>query len=117
MPKRISADIDMQILADIALGLLHKNIAKKYGVSPSYISKVASGKKVPDIHIPDLQKVLNDNLEAYEDDVDEVTEMIMRKRLLVSEDDITKFLNAQITKSILRAKVYTTLLRVYTKED
>ena len=32
MPKRISAEIDMQILADVGLGMLNKDVAVKYRV-------------------------------------------------------------------------------------
>jgi transcriptional regulator with XRE-family HTH domain len=117
MPRRISADIDMQILADVALGHRHKDIAVKYGVSPSYVSKVASGKKVPDVHIPDLQKILNENLEALDDDINAVTEFITRKKILANKEDIIKFLELQITKAILRAKVYSTLLEICKKEE
>ena len=56
MARRIPAEIDMRILADIALGILYKDIAKKYGVSPAYVSKLSLGKKVPNIYIPEQKK-------------------------------------------------------------
>jgi len=51
MPKRITAEIDMNILRDVGLGLRNIDIAKEYDVSPSYVSKVKRGKKIPDMYV------------------------------------------------------------------
>jgi len=52
MPKRINADVDMSILRDIGMGMKSKDIAESYDVSASYVSKLKTGKKVPDVYIP-----------------------------------------------------------------
>ena len=51
MPSRIDAETDMKILADIGLGIKNKDIAKNYGVSPSYVSKLKLGHKIPNIYV------------------------------------------------------------------
>ena len=52
MARRISPEIDMAILADIGLGMLYKDAAEKHGVSASYVSKLASGKKEIQFYTP-----------------------------------------------------------------
>jgi predicted transcriptional regulator len=51
MPRRITAEIDMSILRDIGMGIPNKEVARNYGVSASYVSKLKTGKKVPDMYI------------------------------------------------------------------
>jgi predicted transcriptional regulator len=113
MPRRITADIDMQILADVGMGVMYKEIASKYGVSPSYVSKLAGGKKVPDIHIPAPHKIMDEDFEAYEDDIDAVVALINKRTILVSKEDIIKYLKSQIQKSVVRIKMYTELIKKY----
>jgi predicted transcriptional regulator len=113
MPRRITADIDMQILTDVGMGLMYKDVAKKHGVSASYVSKLAGGKKVPDIHIPDLQKFLDEDFEAYTDDVEAVIALIDKRKIIVSNDDIVKYLKTQIQKSVVRIKMYRELIKNY----
>ena len=52
MARRISPEIDMAILAVIGLGMLYKDAAKKHGVSASYVSKLALGKKEIQFYTP-----------------------------------------------------------------
>lgn len=113
MPRRIDAEIDMKILADVGLGMLYKDVAAKYNVSPSYITKLTSGKKALNIRVPEPAKVLTDDIEAYEDDIDAIVEFIEQRKVLVTNDAIVKYLNAQITRAAIRIKIYTKLLNKY----
>lgn len=113
MPRRITADIDMQILTDVGMGLMYKDIAKKYNVSASYVSKLAGGKKTPDVYVPVLQKVVDEDFEAYEDDIEAVIALIDKRKVIVSDDDIVKFLKTQIQKSVVRIKMYLELIKKY----
>lgn len=59
MPKRISAAVDMAILRDIGLGFKNNiEIAAEYGVSASYVSKLKTGKKVPDVYVSDVRPII-----------------------------------------------------------
>lgn len=73
MRQRISARVDYNILADIALGLPAKEIAAKYKVSVSYISKIKTGRKKIDVYIPEGVKVAN-KLAYYESDIEKLSE-------------------------------------------
>jgi predicted transcriptional regulator len=66
MPSRIDADTDMQILADIGLGIRNKDIAKNYGVSPSYVSKLKLGHKVPNIYVTKATMSAVDGMDAVD---------------------------------------------------
>jgi hypothetical protein len=116
MPRRIPAEIDMQILVEIGMGILYKDIAKKYSVSPSYVSKLAMGKKVPDIHIPEPHKVIHEDIEAYADDIDAVVALIDKRNIIISKEDIIRYLESQIHKSVVRIKMYRELIKKYKGE-
>jgi transcriptional regulator with XRE-family HTH domain len=59
MRQRISARVDYEILADIALGESAKDIAKKHNVSISYVSKIKTGRKKIDVYIPESIQTSN----------------------------------------------------------
>ena len=59
MAKKISTSIDIKILEDLGLGLSNKDIAVRYGVSPSYVSKLKTGKKTLNFHIVGNETVTN----------------------------------------------------------
>jgi transcriptional regulator with XRE-family HTH domain len=73
MRQRISAKVDYDILADIALGLPAKEIAAKYGVSVSYISKIKTGRKKIDVYIPE-QVAMANRIAFYASDIDKLEE-------------------------------------------
>ncbi|MFA6660520.1 MAG: hypothetical protein WCS62_02800 [Bacilli bacterium] len=116
MPRRISAETDMQILADVGLGMLHKDVAVKYGVSASYVSKLTSGKKIPYIHIPEPSKIIDEEFEIYEDEVEAIINNISKKKILVSNGDVIKYLQTQINRSVIRIKMYLELIKKYKGE-
>lgn len=113
MPRRISAETDMQILADVGLGMLHKDVATKYGVSASYVSKLTTGKKVPYIHIPAPSKIIDEDFEIYEEEIEAIISNITQKKILVNNDDVIKFLQTQINRSVIRVKLYLELMKKY----
>lgn len=116
MPRRIDAETDMQILADISLGMIYKDVAEKYNVSASYISKLTTGKKVPNIKVPIPAKILDEGFETYETDIDAIINYIDTKKVLVSNTDVVKFLQAQIHRSVVRIKIYAELIKKYKGE-
>lgn len=110
MARRIPAEIDMRILADIALGILYKDIAKKYGVSPAYVSKLSLGKKVPNIYIPEQKEVTNDNIQTFADDIEALISDVRSRKVVASKVDLVKYVKEQITKAAIEIKVYTEIL-------
>lgn len=62
MARKINSDTDRAILCDIASGMYtNREIAKSYGVSPSYISKVKNGHKKVSVRDDVSPKVLSDD--------------------------------------------------------
>lgn len=51
MPKKINTATDIRILEELALGIANKEIAERYNVSPSYVSKLKMGRKNIDFHL------------------------------------------------------------------
>lgn len=111
MPKRINAEIDMQILADIGLGMLNKDVAVKYNVSPSYVSKLSLGKKVPDIHIPRPVAYARHEVNIHEATLDELQHIIEQNQILGSDDEYVKILKDRIKNAIIDAKLYIEMLK------
>lgn len=113
MPKRISADIDMQILADIGLGLLNKDVAIKYKVSASYVSKLSLGKKIPDIHIPKPTTLVDQSIDVNLVTIQDIETIISDNQVLASKEEVEKFIKNKINKSIVHAKLYIDLLKMF----
>jgi hypothetical protein len=111
MPRRISAEKDMQILADVGLGSLNKDVAVKYGVSASYVSKLSLGKKVPDIHIPRPLAFTRQEINVHEATLDELQHIIEENQILANEDEYVKILKDRIKNSIIDAKLYIEMLK------
>jgi hypothetical protein len=116
MPKRISAEIDMQILADVGLGMLNKDVAKKYGVSASYVSKLSLGKKVPDIHIPKPTTMVDHSIDVNQATIQDIETIISDNPVIASQEEVEKFLKNKIEKSIVHAKLYIDLLKMFKGE-
>lgn len=113
MPKRINAEIDMQILADVGLGMLNKDAAKKYGVSASYVSKLSLGKKIPDIHIPKSTAMVDHSIDVNLATIQDIETIISDNQVLASPEEVEKFLKNKIEKSIVHAKLYIDLLKMF----
>lgn len=117
MPKRISVNIDMQILADIALrSFTNREIATKYGVSPSYVSKLSTGKKPFDLHIPEPQTIVDNEYTVYKDDVNAIIEFITTRKTKPSNEDIVNFLQQRINKAAIAIKIYSEIIKNYKGE-
>lgn len=103
MRQRISARIDYNILADIALGLSAKEVAAKYGVSVSYISKIKTGRKKIDVYIPEQIEQAN-RLNYYASDIDKLQEFFEQSPMTIDSKDLDS-LNALIVQKISELKV------------
>lgn len=109
LPKRIDPEIDKLILVDASLGELNKDIAQKYGVSPSYVSKLTTGKKSVQMQMPDLRTIIDGDVEVNEDDMDAMLLVIADKKFFLSELDIDEYLSKLVQKSLIRLKIYVTI--------
>lgn len=116
MPKRINAEKDMQILADVGLGMLNKDVAVKYNVSPSYVSKLSLGKKVPDIHIPKPVQFSVKDINVHKATLDELQKIIEENQVLASGDEYIKILKDRIKTALIDAKIYTEVLKKFKGE-
>lgn len=116
MPRKISANVDMQILADIGLGMMNKDIAVRHGVSASYVSKLRVGKKKVDIYIPEQPKTVADTVAVSDSEVDAVIELIEGQTNLMSHAETVAYLEDQARKSVVRAKMYLNILKKYKGE-
>lgn len=118
MPKRVSTDVDMNILADAAmLKLSNVELAKKYGLSPSYISKLRTGKKPLDMHIPVLIKSEDEGIETFDADIEAITEHMEGRKVITDPTAIETYLKKEITKAVATAKIYMELLKKYKGEN
>lgn len=111
--KRISPQIDMAILEGIASGYSAKELAKMYDVSESYISKVKTGKKVPNIFIKEPTLIKDEFFEVYNTELNEIINTLSDKNIIVDKKEIIEYLEVQVRKSIIRAKMFQELLNKY----
>lgn len=111
MPSKVQASIDLKIYELLALGLSNKDIATRLGVSPSYVSKIKTGKKTPNIHIVQPTMIKDEFFEVYNTDMDELLMFLSDKKLIVSDSDIIEYLTVQMKKALVRAKMYQEILR------
>lgn len=88
MRKRISSEVDYNILADLSLGLTSKEIASKYGVSISYVSKVRTGRKKISVYIPEQIKQ-HGLIDYYKSDIDKLAEFFDSTSLSIDERNTT----------------------------
>jgi hypothetical protein len=103
MPKRISADVDMEILQAIAQGTKHTTIAETYNVSTSYVSKLNTGKKVPDIYVPtppSTEQIVGDTA------LIESALRFIETRPVADKETCKKYFNKKAREHILLAKIY-----------
>lgn len=113
MRKRISPEIDLKILESLASGCSNKEIAIMFDVSASYVSKIKSGKKVPYIHIAHPVKIKDEYFEAYNTSINEILAYMECKDVIVNKADIVEYLEMQMRKCIIRAKMYQEILKKY----
>lgn len=111
--KRIDAEIDLQILEGLAAGYNNKQLAELYNVSPSYVSKLKTGKKVPYIHVANPTLIKDEYFEAYTNNIAEVLAYLDCKDIIVNKADIVEYLEVQLQKTIIRAKMFQEILRKF----
>ena len=103
MRQRISAEVDYNILADVALGLPAKEIAEKYNVSVSYVSKVKTGRKKIDVYIPEQIEAANKIL-FYSSDIDKLDQFFETSPVSLKEKD-SESVDALIIQKLAELKV------------
>lgn len=111
MRKKVTPNIDMQIIASLSSGMTNKEIAKICGVSPSYVSKLKTGKKVPYIHVVEPSLIKDEFFEIYNADMMDILMFLESKELFVSKQELIEYLTVQMKKSIVQAKMYQNILR------
>ena len=111
MRKPISPEIDLKILEGLAAGYTNKQLSTMYDVSPSYVSKLKTGKKVPYIHIANPSLIKDEFFEVYNTNLAEIVTYINNKDLIVNKKDIVEYLEVQMQKHIIKAKMYQEILR------
>lgn len=109
--RRIPAQTDLQILEGLAAGYNNNQLAKMYNVSPSYISKVKNGKKVPYIHISNPTMIKDEYFEVYNTDMTDVLNYLYSKDLIVNKKEIIEYLEVQMKKCIIKAKMFQEIIR------
>ena len=109
--KKIAPEIDLQILEGLAAGYSNKQIAELYNVSPSYISKLKNGKKIPYIHVVNPTIIKDEFFEVYNTNLTEILAFIECKDVIVNKKDIVEYLEVQLQKSVIRAKMYQEILK------
>lgn len=103
MRQRISAKIDYNILADIALGISAKEIANKYNVSVSYVSKIKTGRKKIDVYIPEQIETAN-KIAFYKSDIDQLEDFFETSPVSL-EDKSLSSLDSLIIQKLTELKV------------
>lgn len=113
MRRPISPEIDLKIVEGLAAGLSNKELASMYNVSTSYISKVKTGKKIPNIHILNPTLLKDENFEVYGTELTELIAYMDSKAVFVDKTEIIHYLESKMNKHLIRAKMYQEILRRY----
>lgn len=113
MPRRISPDIDMQILEEAGRGVLYKDIAVKYNVSPSYVSKLCTGKKRPEIYITKTDTPEH----VFNDTIEEIANVIGTRDVFKTREAAIMFIKNQLAGILKLAKVYISMIKELEKEE
>ena len=112
MKKRINSSIDLQILADLGMHTrTHKEIAAQYNVSPSYVSKLATGKKELDISFPLPAKLIQTSVNVNEASVKNIVEAVLSQRAFASDAELIAHLEHEITLNALRISVCAQMIK------
>ena len=108
--NKIPAATDLAILQELAANVPYKNIANKYKVSLAYISKLKTGKKTPYVHVLNPTLIKDEYFEIYYNDLVESLGYLGSKDLIVNKHEIIEYLEVQMKKSIIKAKMYQEIL-------
>ena len=111
MHKKITPEVDQQIILALAVGEPNKDIAERFGVSKSYISKVKTGKKVPSIKFIEPALIKD---EFFEVDTKPLTDLIVslniNELIIDPNKSILEYLETQMKKCLIQAKMYQILI-------
>lgn len=110
MKQKISADIDQQILMALATGESSKTIAQRLNVSPSYVSKVKTGKKIPSIKIVEPTLIKDEYFEIDNSTLTEMLILLNEHNIIVDNTSICEYIEVQMKKCLIHAKMYQTIL-------
>ena len=85
--KKVSPEIDLAILEGLAAGYTNKQLAEIHKVSPSYISKLKNGKKIPYIHVSNPTLIKDEFFEVYNTNLTEVLAYLECKDIIVNKNN------------------------------
>lgn len=108
---KIPVQTDLLIIQDLASGYSNKETAKRNGVSTSYVSKVKLGKKDLNIHVSNPTLVKDEFFEVYNEDLTDVLRYLNTKEVIINKRDILEYLEVQLKKAIIKAKMFQEILR------
>lgn len=95
---------------ELALGKSNKEVAQAYNVSASYVSKVKTGKKTPSLKITDYSVLKTDFFEVDNTDLTSILIMINSKDIIINKEEIIEYIESQMKKCIVHAKMYQIIL-------
>lgn len=114
--RKILPETDLRILEGLAAGYSNKELAVMYNVSPAYVSKLKNGKKVPYVHVHNPTLIKDEFFEVYNTDLTEVLAYMDTKDIIVSRTEIIEYIEVQMKKAIIRAKMYQDILKKFKGE-
>lgn len=88
----------------------NKTIAKKFNVSESYISKLKRGKKIPFIKITEPTLIKDEFFTVDSNDLTDLIIDINGKDLIIDNKDIIEYIEIQMKKCLIHAKMYQVIL-------
>lgn len=114
--KRIDPETDVAIIMEFSNGTLNKDIAEMFNVSPSYVSKLKTGKKAPRIHVSNVDVLHDARLTTNKTDIEAVLTYVMELDTLVTRAQIISFLEDKLNYVVIQVKIYQELLKKYKGE-
>lgn len=90
----------MNILKALSTGRSQKEIAAEYGVSPSYVSKLNTGKKVPSLYIAGI------NTDGDQVNLQKIKTMLKLTTVYTDDTVLLKFLEEQFERCVVKAQMY-----------
>jgi transcriptional regulator with XRE-family HTH domain len=111
MKPKIPYEVDQKILIALALGESNKSIARRLGVSTSYISKVKTGKKLPSIKLEESTTIKTEFFKADSVSLTELLIALDNYDLIADVDNsIIEYIETQMKKCLIQAKAYQIIL-------
>lgn len=92
------------------MGKPNKVIAETYHVSPSYVSKVKTGRKQPSLKITDYSVLKDDFFEVDNNDITSILLSLNSTDVIINRQNIIEYIEAQMKKCIVHAKMYQVIL-------